>query len=161
MCSGKLPQVCIALVSTVYVSLTKTTLFKTEDGKGPVVLPTALLREAGGQLHKKKWVWKLHPLSLQFPQGYKSHAWITSWKCQSNDLRNECRYAFFILNYEQWNWNIIVDGESEIKYVILLICIQLDSESFYGCNGFEMQLPKTLILAYVGWHWWVKVFIFP
>lgn len=56
MCSGKLPQVCIALVSTVYVSLTKTTLFKTEDSKKPVVLPTALLREAEGQLHKKKWV---------------------------------------------------------------------------------------------------------
>ena len=45
-----------------------------------MVLSTALLREAEGWLDKRKWIRKLlmHPLSPQFPQGYKSHAWIKS-----------------------------------------------------------------------------------
>lgn len=47
---------------------------------------------------------------------------------------------------------MIIAEESKIKYVILLICIQQDSRSFYGPNEFEMQLPRTLNLAVIGWH---------
>lgn len=56
---------------------------------------------------------------------------------------------------------MITAEEPKMKYVILLIRIQQDSQSFYGHNEFEMQLPGTLNLADAGWHWWVKVFISP